>query len=330
MDANYPVQRPSPVDGTGNFYFLRYNQLRAVNSATGATDDRGAVTIGAGRDRMVLRATLSGDAGGWLLAYDPAGTVTALETTTLQQHTYRVEFAPTKLKIKSLGFGSGRLMVGGFGGSSLAMVDLDLSQRSQYPAVPYGAAVIGEVEGPSRTGSTSTSAPTPTVGSSATTPRSPGWTAPTPRSSRPSGPTYRRTARSPGPRPAPGPSSAPSRSTASSVASSAYSTMTAGPRAIVSEPVADQSIVSLAAAGDVVYGGTSRWGGLGATPTQSSAKVFAYNAATGKLLWQVAPAAGHGGVRRRGHGADGHPVGRRQHHALRAGPGHRGHAARRS
>ncbi|GAB3067192.1 hypothetical protein [Pedococcus soli] len=292
VDANYPVQRPSPVDGTGNFYFLRYNQLRAVNSATGATDDRGGVTMGAGRDRMVLRATLSGDAGGWLLAYDPAGTVTALETTTLQQRTYRVEFAPTKLKIKSLGFGSGRLMVGGFGGSSLAMVDLDLSQRSQYPAVPYGAAVIGEVEGSVEHGKYQYIG-TYTDGRVFRYDSTQPWVDGTnPALVTTLGPTYRQD------RPI---------AWATSGTRTFFGTIPkygvlggvlgifdgdSGTPRIVSEPVADQSIVSLAAAGDVVYGGTSRWGGLGATPTQSSAKVFAYNAATGKLLWQVTPAAG--------------------------------------
>ena len=66
---------------------------------------------------------------------------------------------------------------------------------------------------------------------------------------------------------------------------------TSGAR-IVNAPVTDQSIVSLAASGDVVYGGTSRWGGLGATPSQGSAKVFAWNAATNKKLWETAPVPG--------------------------------------
>ncbi len=66
---------------------------------------------------------------------------------------------------------------------------------------------------------------------------------------------------------------------------------TSAPR-VIDEPVADQSVVSLAAAGSVVYGGTSRWGGLGATPTTSTARVFALDATTGTVLWSVAPQAG--------------------------------------
>jgi hypothetical protein len=61
---------------------------------------------------------------------------------------------------------------------------------------------------------------------------------------------------------------------------------------VINKPVVDQSIVSLAADGDIVYAGTSRWGGLGATPTQPSAKVFAWNVATNKKLWESAPVAG--------------------------------------
>lgn len=51
--------------------------------------------------------------------------------------------------------------------------------------------------------------------------------------------------------------------------------------------VPGQSIVSLAAAGSVIYGGTSIFGGLGSVPTATNAKLFAWDSATGQMRWQV-------------------------------------------
>ena len=290
--ANYPVQRPSPMDGAGAFYFLQYKQLRAVDAATGSYEIRGDTATAAGRDRMVLKGTLGGDAGNWLLAYDPSGTISALETRSLQQKSFRAEFAPTKMQIKSVGFGGGKLLVGGFGGSSLAMVDADLSQRSQYPLVPYGPGVIGEVEGSVEHGRYQYIG-TYTDGRIFRYDTLAPWVDGTnPALVTTLGPTYRQD------RPLAW-ATAGSRTFFGTIPKygvlggvlGVFDGDTGTPK-IVSEPVADQSIVSLTASGYMVYGGTSRWGGLGATPTQSSAKVFAYNAATGKVAWQVTPAAG--------------------------------------
>ena len=292
VDFNYSVQRPTPLDSDGYFYYLQYKQLRAIDSTTGATTTLGGISIGAGRDRTLLQTTLDGTAGEWLLAYDPSGTVAAVNTDTLEELSFRVDFAPTKLKIKSLAFGGGRLLVGGFGGSSLALLDPDLSQRSQYPLVPYGPAVIGEVEGSVEHGKYQYIG-TYTEGRIFRYDTTQPWVDGTnPALVTTLGPTHRQD------RPL---------AWATSGTRTFFGTIPkygvlggvlgifdgdSGTPRIVSEPVTDQSVVSLAAAGDVVYGGTSRWGGLGATPTQPSAKVFAYNASTGRLLWQVAPAVG--------------------------------------
>lgn len=292
VDANYSVQRPTPLDSDGFFYYLQYKQLRAIDSTTGASTTRGDITIGAGRDRTLLRTTLDGTAGEWLLAYDPLGTVSAVNTATLQELVFPVEFASTKLKVKSLGFGGGRLLVGGFGGASLALLDPDMSQRSQYPRVPSGPDVIGEVEGSVEHGKYQYIG-TYTEGRVFRYDTTQPWVDGTnPALVTTLGPTHRQD------RPLAW-ATAGSRTFFGTIPK--YGVLggvlgifdgDSGTPRIVAEPVTDQSVVALAAAGDVVYGGTSRWGGLGATPTQPSAKVFAYNASTGRLLWQVAPAAG--------------------------------------
>ncbi|MCW3819241.1 PQQ-binding-like beta-propeller repeat protein [Micromonospora sp. DR5-3] len=51
--------------------------------------------------------------------------------------------------------------------------------------------------------------------------------------------------------------------------------------------VPGQSIVSLAAAGQVLFGGTSVYGGLGSTPTGQTAKVFAWDTTRGAKLWEI-------------------------------------------
>lgn len=56
--------------------------------------------------------------------------------------------------------------------------------------------------------------------------------------------------------------------------------------------VPEQSVVALTAVGDVAYGGTSRWGGLGAPPSSGDAKVFAYDTRLGRKLGEVAPEPG--------------------------------------
>lgn len=51
--------------------------------------------------------------------------------------------------------------------------------------------------------------------------------------------------------------------------------------------IEDQSIVTLAHADGVLYGGTSTYGGNGATPTKQAGEVFAFDMATRDLLWHV-------------------------------------------
>lgn len=292
VSVNLAPQRPSQLDSSGNFYYFRYKQLFAINGDTGESTSRGDIVTGPGRDRLTVRATLGGISGEWMITYDTDGTVGAINLATMRELSYKVNFAATKMRIKSLTAGADSLFVGGYGGSSLAVLDPTLGQKQQYPEVPYGPGIIGEVESTiahgkyqyigtytdSRIFRYDTSQPwvdgtnpalVATLGPSHQQDRPLAWATAGSRVFFGTVPRYGLLAGALG----------------------IFENDSTTPR-VVSRPVVDQSIVSLAAAGDVVYGGTSRWGGLGAVPTQVSAKVFAYNAATGRKLWEVAPVAG--------------------------------------
>ena len=292
VPVNLAPQRPSQLDSAGNFYYFRYQQLFAVDGSTGQSTSRGYISTGPGRDRLTLRATLGGVSGEWMITYDTDGTVGAINLATMQELSYKVGFLATKMRIKSLTAGADTLFVGGYGGSSLAVLDPTLAQKQQYPEVPYGPGVIGEVESTiahgkyqyigtytdSRIFRYDTTQPwvdgtnpalVATLGPSHQQDRPLAWATAGSRVFFGTVPRYGLLAGALG----------------------IFDNDDPTPR-VVAKLVVDQSIVALAARGDVVYGGTSRWGGLGATPTQPSAKVFAYNAATGTKLWEVAPVAG--------------------------------------
>lgn len=55
------------------------------------------------------------------------------------------------------------------------------------------------------------------------------------------------------------------------------------------EPVRGQSIVSLTSRDYMVYGGTSKHGGLGSEPSGTTARVFAWNSNTNSKLWEWSP-----------------------------------------
>jgi streptogramin lyase len=58
---------------------------------------------------------------------------------------------------------------------------------------------------------------------------------------------------------------------------------------VVADPIRDQSIVSLAAVDDLLVGGTTIDGGGGSTPTQSTAKLFLFDAATRSVVFSIEP-----------------------------------------
>ncbi|HET7399828.1 MAG TPA: hypothetical protein VFJ94_15025 [Intrasporangium sp.] len=293
--ANMAAQTPSPLDSKGNFYYLSYKQLWAVDADTGVKTSVAATTMAAGRDRLVVHATLGGVTDDWLLAYDPAGSVAAKGLTTFKELSFGLSFLPTKMRIKSLDSGpNGALYAGGFGGSSLTVVDPATGTRNQYPSTSATATSnsLGEVEGTTANGRFQYIG-TYTDGKVFRYDTTQPWVDGTnPKLISVLGPTYKQD------RPLAW-ASAGTRTFFGTIpkygvlggALGIIDNETATPR-IVSEPVTDQSVVSLAASGNVVYGGTSRWGGLGINPTQPSAKLFAYDASTNRKLWEVAPQAG--------------------------------------
>lgn len=56
--------------------------------------------------------------------------------------------------------------------------------------------------------------------------------------------------------------------------------------------VTNQSVVSLAYKDGEVYGGTSIWGGYGIDPTETEAKLFVYDVASGQKVYETVPVAG--------------------------------------
>jgi hypothetical protein len=291
VDVNYPVQRPSDVAADGSFYYIKYRQLTRIDLA-GDQTSLGEVGATPGRDKPILSATLGGVPGTWLLNYTPGAPLRAVEVSTLQEKSFDLDFSPTPLQVKTLARADGGFLAGGFGAPSLTALGADLTVQGHYPGSPSAPGAIGEVEGSVANGAVqyigtytnsrifrydttkawqdgTNPALVADLGQSHLQDRPLAWATSGPRTFFGTVPKYGTLGGVLGIIDADG----------------------ATPR-IVAEPVADQSVVSLAARGSVVYGGTSRWGGLGASPTQASAKVFAYDADTNRLLWSVTPQAG--------------------------------------
>jgi hypothetical protein len=293
VPANMAAQTPSEMDSSGNFYYLSMKQLWAVDATTGAKTSVGAAAINAGRNRLVESGTLGGVQGEWLIAHAPDSGVDVVNLRTLEVKKYPINFAATDMAIKTIEPGpNSTLYVGGFGGASLGIVDPETGSSEQYTAdTTSGPDVIGEIEGMVTQGryqflGTYTGGkifrldpdapwvdgqnPKLLAGYGPSGQDRPlAWATSGDRTYFGMVPSYGKLGGSLG----------------------VIETPEAQPR-LIPEPVADQSIVSLEARGNVVYGGTSRWGGLGATPTQASAKIFAYDTESNRMLWEVTPQQG--------------------------------------
>ncbi|WP_022910601.1 hypothetical protein [Aestuariimicrobium kwangyangense] len=291
VPANVPGQSPAGMDSKKRFFYLAANYLNAVDQY-GTYTPLARTDLNPGRNRQIYAGTLGGVKGEWLVSHDPARGVEAVNVATYQKVTYPLVFTPVSLRMKSLAPGAnGSVYAGGYGGASLAVVNTATGAHETYPNDPGAKNVIGEVEGSINQGQyqflgTYTRAkifrqdttqpwvdgsnPTLLVDlSSQGQDRPQGWAVSGQRTFFGTVPAYGRLGGVLG----------------------IIDTPTSTPR-IVPAPVKDQSVVSLAASGNVVYGGTSRWGGMGSTPTTDTARLFAYDASTNRLLWSVAPAAG--------------------------------------
>ena len=303
------AQSPSTVPTGQPFYYFSNGLLWRVHpdrpDAT-AKVPVARTSIPPGRDRFVVRATLDGTTSDWLVSYDGSRSVVAIDVGALADGTdgadgqdlpqarwLRTTLAldPQTLRIKSLGAGAdGVLWAGGFGGASLSSLDTNRPAAALTPrvgGVDTGAALLGfgEVEGLASSG------PYEFFG--------------TYTGAR----IFRFDTRQPwvdGKNPAPvahlGPSWGQDRpgAWATSADRTYFGTIPRYGRrggvlgwfegdsttpTVVPSPVADQSIVGLAASGSVVFGATSRWGGLGVGPTAAGAVVFAYDTEQRRVLW---------------------------------------------
>ncbi|MER7073758.1 hypothetical protein [Terrabacter sp. NPDC000476] len=291
--ANMPAQTPSSLDPSGRFYYFSYKQLWAVNSATGAKAAVASTTMNPGRDRHVVTATLGGVSGRWLLAYDPAGVVRAINLSTHRTGLYSVKFRSTKMRLKTLEEGArGAVYAGGFGGPSLAVMSPTTGTGPQYPARSGVRNSIGEVEGTKAHGSFEYIG-TYTGGNVFRYDTTKPWVdGSNPRLVASLGTSHKQD------RPLAW-ATAGSRTFFGTVPKYGvrggvlgYFTSDSSAATIVPQPVAGHSVVSLAASGNVVYGGTSRWGGLGAAPAGGAARVFAYDASSRRKLWESTPISG--------------------------------------
>ncbi|WP_328415031.1 hypothetical protein OG470_22065 [Micromonospora sp. NBC_00389] len=79
-----------------------------------------------------------------------------------------------------------------------------------------------------------------------------------------------------------------------------------GAQQVHRDVVPDQSVTALATVGELVLGGSGVWGGLGAVPTQTEAKLFLWDPATSTKVWEGVPVPGAKAITRLIVGADGH------------------------
>jgi hypothetical protein len=322
LATSQPVSRPpGPARaGAEPTYVVAGSRLWRVDTRTGTPGAGGTATgtaasasltpvadlpPGLARDRTVLRTRIDGVLADWLISFDALDSVTALAvgsapasqaaTSPPTVRTFPIRLRPNAVPIKSLAIGSrGEVLVGGFGGSSLSELDPGDPEPRLTPLIsdPVGRDAFGEVEGMVSNGRYD-------FFGSYTSAR-----------------LFRRDSTQPwvdGTNPVLLASLGPRLGQDRPIAWT-----TAGERTVfgtipkygrlggvlgwfdgadpvphtVWSPLREQSIVALSGSGSVVYGGTSRWGGLGVTPSTRTAEVFAYDLDTRRTLWHVAPIDG--------------------------------------
>ena len=311
-DANGQAIQQTPTTTSVNgapFYYLSNGRLWKVDPrVTGAAAKHpvAIMPMGTGRDRTVTRTRIGGVLGDWIIAFDGLDTVTAVDATSIpasagatlpsaRVQTFTIRLRANPVPIKSLAIGSrGSVLVGGFGGSSLSILDPSAARPRLTPLIsdPVGRNAFGEVEGMVSNGrfdffGSYTSARIfrrdstlpwidgenprllASLGPSLGQDRPIAWAATGDRTVFGTIPRYGRLGGVLG----------------------WFDGAATTPRTVWS-PVPEQSVVALSATGPIAYGGTSRWGGLGVKPATSSAEVFAYDLESERTLWHVAPIDG--------------------------------------
>ncbi|KQU68207.1 hypothetical protein ASC58_11615 [Phycicoccus sp. Root101] len=254
----------------------------------------------------IVRMRLDGAPAEWLVAHDGHTRVVVLKLGTRDPRTglstpvgkprvLTIALRPTALRIKSLSASSGKIVVGGYGGSSLSILDPATLGRSRSPGlvrVVGGATTpkfFGEVEGmvtngryeffgtypKSRIFRLDTTQPwkprtnprmVVDLGATTDQDRPIAWAT-----------AGRRTFFG----------TIPDYGIRGGVLG--WFEGDATTPVVLDPPVPDQSVVALSADRALVYGSTSRWGGLGSRPSEGPPSVFAYDADQRRLLWTVTP-----------------------------------------
>ncbi|WP_354587035.1 hypothetical protein [Janibacter sp. UYMM211] len=286
---------PSPVGSSGDFYYVNGGGMTAVDAQSGESRPVHRTADVSGRDTHVVHTTLGGSTGDRLLVYNPRrDEITSIDPSTGVATTYPITLLPVPMTIKSVSNGDpGRIFVGGYGGGSLSIVNLRTGAKSQFPRRPVkgGARIIGEIEGTAAHGRYQylgsysgakvfqydrtrewVDGTNPKViadlGGAAQQDRPRAWATGGDRVFFGTIPKF-------------------------GVLGGGLGIIESDATVrFVRDVVPEQSVVSLSAMGDVVVGGTSRWGGLGTQPSASSATVFAYDAARGVKIWETSPAPG--------------------------------------
>ena len=274
----------------------------AAGSTGPATEPAASTDLDPSLRSLVVSTTIGGVAGEWLLTHDGETTVRGTNlssvvtggdalppaSTTL---TFPLGLESAALRVKSLAAGAdGLVYVGGFGGPSLAAFSPDGTPQTRYPRPGDSSrGAIGEIEGMIASGryqylgsytgarilrydvsrawdDESNPEQIASLGSIQQD-RPVAWATSGDRTYFGTVPKY-------------------------GLLGGALGWMDgdADTATIVRTPMAHQSIVSLAAQGHVLFAGTSRWGGLAATPKVDSAVLFAYDTDGKKVLWTMSPA----------------------------------------
>lgn len=306
-------QSPSMAPTGNPFYYFSNGRLWRVRPDRPDAQAKVAIAtsrIPPGRERHVVRATLAGRTSDWLVSYDGSRAVVAIDVGALPDPTSSqpipkapwvkssLELAPRPLRIKSLGIGTdGVLWAGGFGGSSLSSLDTRKPKASLEPRVggadsPREDVGFGEVEGSVSNGKytyfgTYTNArifrydtrrpwvngqnpaQVADLGASWGQDRPLAWAKSPERTYFGTIPLYGRNGGVLG-----------------------WFEGTDTTPVVVPTPVPNHSIVGLAATDEMVYGTTSRWGGLGAPPAVDAPAVFAYDTMNRRVLWTTPVGSG--------------------------------------
>jgi len=254
----------------------------------------------------IVRMALDGAPADWVLAYDShtrlvahrlgaPDPATGLAVPETRPRVINVRLRPTALRVKSLAESAGKVVVGGYGGSSLSILDpatLGTPADRGLVRTVGGASTpkfFGEVEGMVTNGRYQYFGTYPKSRIFRLDTTQPWADRTNPRLLADLGATTSQD------RPIAWAAS-PSRTFFGTIpdygirgGALGWFEGTSARPVVVDPPVPEQSVVGLSADRSTVYGSTSRWGGLGARPSSGPPSVFKYDSDRKRVLWTVTP-----------------------------------------